>query len=173
MAPELQDSTEQNPEKQLQPKPLYSVRESWTQPRLIKFEDSLLVINLTKQTLPRKLSVTEFHWEKAVYEDEKNAEEEKASEDEGVQEIEEKWVKTKSLAKTHMLPIELPIEERIQNELDEADIMEALASGNLQILQLPPNTFEGDFLAEKNVDEHELESIDVRRFNKETYQLLW
>ena len=80
-------------------------------------------------------------------------------------ELGEKWVKTKSLSKTHMLPIELPLEkEGIEQELS-LDILEALNAGEFQVLQLPPNTFEGDFLAEKVVDEQELESIEVESSN--------
>lgn len=84
------------------------------------------------------------------------------SEEEKIEEeVEEKWVKTKSLAKTHMLPIELPLEQSdIDNEVG-VDLIEALLNGGYQILQIPPNAFAGDFLAEKEVDEQELESIEV------------
>lgn len=90
------------------------------------------------------------------------------SDNEANQDVDEKWVKTKSLSKTHMLPIELPLESQIEDELLNLDILEALNSGKLEIFQLPPNTFEGDFLAEKEVDEKELESIEVSQFNKES-----
>lgn len=76
--------------------------------------------------------------------------------------MDEKWVKTKSLAKTHMIPIELPLESEVGNTEDqEIDLMTALEAGQLPILQLPPNAFSGDFLDEKEVDEQELESIEV------------
>ncbi len=109
----------------------------------------------------KKSSVGDCNPEKTIYEDEKEAEDAKASEDEANPEIEEKWVKTKSLAKSHMLPIELPLETEIPDEGVMLDILEALNTGEFQIIQLPPNTFEGDFLAEKEVDEQELESIEV------------
>lgn len=61
-----------------------------------------------------------------------------------------------------MLPIELPLETESPDDAVMLDILEALNLGEYQILQLPPNTFEGDFLAEKEVDEQELESIEVK-----------
>ena len=106
--------------------------------------------------------------EKAIYEDEKNDEEGKMSDNELNEEINEKWIKTKSLTKAHMLPIELPLEREMDEEDLALDILEALNSGNYQILQLPPNTFEGDFLAEKEVDEQELESIEVEAHHSES-----
>lgn len=79
--------------------------------------------------------------------------------------LEEKWIKSKSAVNKNMLPIELPLE--ISTEKQEAileeeklDIFSALNQGKLQVLQLPPCAFTGDFLAEKEVDEQELESIE-------------
>lgn len=109
----------------------------------------------------RKLSVVLNSSEKAAYEDEERAEQDKASEDEAG-DLDEKWVKTKSLTKTHMIPIELPLEsDNAPIDIEDKDLLSALKSGELQILQLPPNCFSGDFLAEKEVDEQELESIEV------------
>lgn len=66
------------------------------------------------------------------------------------------------MSQTHMLPIELPLEtEENLETIEELDLIEALARGDLQILQIPPNAFMGDFLSEKEVDEQELESIEV------------
>lgn len=115
----------------------------------------------------RKLSVDLTYLEKAIYEDEKNEEEAKMSDNEQNEELDEKWIKTKSLTKAHMLPIELPLERGMDEEDLALDILEALNRGELQILQLPPNTFEGDFLAEKEVDEQELESIEVEYYHSE------
>jgi len=97
-------------------------------------------------------------------------EEDKADAIEGPEEIEdtpgeEKWVRQKSVTSHYMLPVELPLgldtPQDMDNELDHMDVLSALHSGKVQILQLPPYTFGGDFLAEGEVDEQEMESIEV------------
>lgn len=96
--------------------------------------------------------------------DEDAENEEKVSDDED--DKSEKWVKqaSKDKANEYLLPIELPFEgvqEEDQEKNPKDDLIKALKAGQLEILQLPPCAFTGDFLNEKEIDEQELESIEV------------
>jgi hypothetical protein len=95
---------------------------------------------------------------------------EAAEQDPEVLALEEKWIKSKSAVNRNMLPIELPLEKNSDKEdaraqEEKQDIITALSQGKLQILQLPPCTFGGDFLAEKEIDEQELESIESLNYH--------
>lgn len=117
--------------------------------------------------------------EKPIYQDEqlKEAElKEAAALDPEALALEEKWIKSKSAVNKNMLPIELPLEKNPEREAeqtkeDQLDILTALNSGKLQVLQLPPCTFGGDFLAEKEIDEQELESIEKLNYQDKTHIL--
>ena len=114
--------------------------------------------------------------EKPIYQDEqlKEAElKEAAALDPEALALEEKWIKSKSAVNKNMLPIELPLEKNPEREAeqdaeDKLDILTALNSGKVQVLQLPPCTFGGDFLAEKEIDEQELESIEKLNYHDKT-----
>lgn len=95
--------------------------------------------------------------------EEDEADEMARSEEAPDQDQEDKWVKSRSIAPAHKVPIELPLEapEGYIEEPDEDDIIVGLEAGKLQILQIPPFAFGGNFLEEQDVDEQEVESLEV------------
>lgn len=88
-------------------------------------------------------------------------------------EIDEKWIKSKSTVQSHLQPVELPLEapEGFVEPLKETDLLAGLETGKLQVLQIPPYAFGGNFLEEQDVDEQGLESLEGLNYS-DRYNIL-